>query len=266
MKGIINFESIWRRSLKALDMYNKWLFWREQHWPTVKMKKMRELYAGFVNEGDLCFDIGANMGSRVASFLSLKAKVIAVEPQRICYIELQIIFKNKNVEVVPKGVGATNEIKDFYLADDSLISPFSTEWIKGQKTGHFKKNNWDRIEKVEIVTLDMLIQQYGTPDFIKIDTEGFELEVLKGLSKPVRALSFEYTLPHQKEKAIECIQLIDQLYHGKVSYNICRDEVYTMNLPQWLQATDFIRELESDAFNVDNFGLYGDIYAKKTGK
>ena len=223
---------------------------------------MRQLYAGFVQEGNLCFDIGANMGSRVASFLQLKAKVIAVEPQRVCYQELQSVFKNENVVIVPKGVGAKNEIKDFYVADDSLISSFSIEWIKGQKTGHFKKNNWDRIEKVEIVTLDMLMQQYGIPDFIKIDTEGFELEVLRGLSKQVKALSFEYTLPHQKDKAIECIGLIDHLYQGKILYNLCRDEAYTMDLPEWIPAADFVKLLRSDSFNMENFGLYGDVYAK----
>lgn len=262
MKGIINLESIWRRSLKAMGLYNNWLFWREKNWPSAKMKKMRDLYAGFVQEGNLCFDIGGNMGSRVASFLMLHAKVIAVEPQRTCYQELQTVFKHENIVIVPKGVGATNEIKDFYLADDSLISSFSTEWIKGQKTGHFKNNNWDRVEKVEIVTLDMLIQQFGVPDFIKIDTEGFELEVLKGLSSPVGALSFEYTLPHQKDKAVECVGLIDNLYQGKVLYNICRDEAYTMDLPKWIPATELMKLLKSNSFNIENFGLYGDVYAK----
>lgn len=262
MKGIINLESIWRRTLKVMGLYNQWLFWREQHWPTVKMKRMHHLYAAFIHENSLCFDIGANMGSRVASFLVLNAKVIAVEPQRKCYRQLQLIFKNKNVVVVAKGVGAINETRNFYVADDTLISSFSPEWIEGQKTGHLKNNKWDTTVKVEIVTLDTLIQQYGVPDFIKIDTEGFELEVLKGLSTPVKALSFEYTLPHQKGKAIECIGVIDHLYSGNVLYNICRDEAYSMYLPEWITATDFITQLKSDVFNINNFGFYGDIYAK----
>ena len=108
----------------------------------------------------------------------------------------------------------------------------------------------------------MLIQQYGVPDFIKIDTEGFELEVLKGLSKPVKALSFEYTLPHQKDKAIECISVIDLLYKGNVLYNICRDEAYTMHLPEWIPAAILVAQLKSEDFNIKNFGFYGDVYSK----
>lgn len=262
MKGLINFESIWRHSLKAVGRYNQWLFWQEKNFPTRKMKKMRELYSHFVQHGSLCFDVGANTGSRVASFLMLQAKVIAIEPQRICYEELQRNFKNEDVTIVPKGVGATNELKDFYLADDSLISSFSPEWIKGQKTGYFKNNKWDRVEKVEIVTLDMLIKLYGVPDFIKIDTEGFELEVLKGLSTPVKALSFEYTLPHQKNKALECIEMIDGLYQGKVMYNICRDEDYEMKFREWIPVAEIIKLVKGESFNVENFGLYGDVYAK----
>ena len=230
--------------------------------PTRNMKKMRELYSAFVQENNLCFDVGANMGSRVASFLLLKAKVIAIEPQRVCYETLQKLFIHHNVVIVPKGVGATNEVKDFYVADNSLISSFSTEWIQGQKSGHFKNNNWDKVEKVEIVTLDMLIEQYGLPDFIKIDTEGFELEVLKGLTKPVKALSFEYTLPHQKDKAIECINVIDHLYKGRVLYNICRDEAYSMHLAQWVTAAEINKQISSDDFNTKNFGFYGDVYAR----
>ncbi|MGE5105989.1 MAG: FkbM family methyltransferase [Sphingobacteriales bacterium] len=263
MKGLINFESIWRRSLKAMGQYYKWLFWQQKNFPTKKMIKMQQLYSQFVNENNLCFDIGANMGSRVATFLLLKAKVIAVEPQQACYKELQKVFKNEEVTIVTKGAGSKAEIKNFYIADDTLISSFSTEWIDGMKQGHFAHNRWDKVEQIEITTLDILITQYGIPDFIKIDTEGFELEVLKGLSTPVKALSFEYTLPHQKDKAIECIVLLNQLYNGNALYNICRDESYEMNFKQWLNYTELKTFLESNSFCKDNFGIYGDIYVKR---
>src|SRR5438874_5042770 len=133
MKGIINFESIWRRSLKSMGLYYKWLFYREKKFPTETMRKMRNLYSPFIKEGGLCFDVGANMGSRVACFLMLKSRVIAVEPQRACYKELQKVFKNEPVTIIPKGVGAEHEVKDFYIATNSLISSFSTEWIEGMK-------------------------------------------------------------------------------------------------------------------------------------
>ena len=45
-----------------------------------------------------------------------------------------------------------------------------------------------------VTTLDKLIEQYEVPSFIKIDVEGYELEVLKGLTRLVPALSFEFTV------------------------------------------------------------------------
>lgn len=262
MKGIINFGSIWRRSLKAMGVYTKWLIWKQRNMPDQKMKMMTRLYSNFVSEGDLCFDIGANIGSRIATFLVLKAKVIALEPQEKCYLDLQKNFKNDPVTIVTKGAGSTNEIKDFYVADDSLLSSFSPEFIEGQKTGHFKNNDWSRVEQVEITTLDTLIAEYGVPQFIKIDTEGFELEVLKGLSHKVKALSFEYTLPHQAAQAPECVEAIDRLYAGQVEYNMSRDEAYAFRFSKWVNSTTLLELLRSENFNTSNFGLYGDVYAR----
>jgi len=246
-----------------MGRYYQWLFWQQRNYPTKKMKQMQALYSQFVQPGNLCFDIGANMGSRVATFLLLKAKVIALEPQAKCVNELHKVFWGYDVTVIPKGVGAKNEFKDFFLADDTLISSFSQEWISGMKSGHFLKNKWDKTEQIEIVTLDMLMEEYGVPDFIKIDTEGFELEVMKGLSTPVKALSFEYTLPHQKDQAIACVELLDKLYNNRALFNICRDEAYQMRFDKWMEAGELLTILKSDEFNKSNYGVYGDIYVKK---
>ena len=224
---------------------------------------MQALYGQFVKPGYLCFDIGANMGSRVATFLLLKARVIALEPQEKCVKELKKVFSKYDVTIIPKGVGSKNEVKEFFLADDPLVSSFNQEWIKGMKDTHLQKKNWDKSEKIEIVTLDMLMKEYGVPDFIKIDTEGFELEVIKGLSTPVKALSFEYTLPHLKEQVITCVDLLDALYKKEARFNICRDESYAMKFDEWMDAEKLKIILTSEEFNKNNYGVYGDIYVKK---
>lgn len=262
VKGIINIESVWRRSLKALGYYYIWLFYKEKTNPTEKMLQMRALYSDFVKQGDLCFDIGANMGSRVNSFLALGAKVIALEPNKECIRELEKVYKNYPLTLVQKGVGAVNEVKEFYIASNTLMSSFSKEWIDTMRQKH-KKDRWDNVEQIEIITLDTLIEKYGKPDFIKIDTEGFEQEVLKGLSTPIKALSFEYTLPDPQKKALECLSLVDKLYSGKALYNICKDEDYKMHFSSFVTAGELEKLLSSDSFNDGKFGNYGDIYVKR---
>jgi FkbM family methyltransferase len=259
MKELINFESINRRTLKAMGLYYKWLFYKERKSPTASMLKMRKLYSNFIKEGDLCFDIGANMGSRVASFLMLKAKVVAVEPQEVCMTELKKTFRNQQVYFEKKGVGAEEGLEEMFIANNSLISSFSKSWIDVMKDKH-QKNNWNKSEMVEITTLDLLMKKYGIPDFIKIDTEGYELEVLKGLSQAVKNLSFEYTLPDPQRKTNACIEILEKIYHPGTRFNISVEESYTLKFPEWKNGHQLKHLINSPDFSAENFGGYGDIY------
>ena len=218
----------------------------------------QEFYSFFIKEGDLVFDVGANYGNRVKAFLELKAEVVAVEPQRSCYKYLKLMF-GKRIKLVTKGLGAKEEVKKFFIADSSTVSTFSEEYIKAVKdSGRFASNNWNKTEEIQMTTLDNLIGLYGSPVFIKIDVEGFEKEVLSGLSKKINSLSFEYCVPEQSSQAADCIKILS-VSNPDMKFNYSTGETMKFEMNDWLSATDMLVFMNTDQFVSTGFG---DIYGK----
>jgi FkbM family methyltransferase len=222
-----------------------------------EMERVRDFYSKFIKKDDLCFDVGANMGNKVEPMLENNARVIAIEPQEACQKVLKKKFRNK-IELVTKGLGSKEEIKDFYISDSNTISSFSKDWIDAVKKDRFKNHEWNTIKKIEIITLDKLIEIYGIPAFIKIDVEGYEVEVLKGLTTPVGMISFEYTVPEQTHKSIECINVIRSNNYS-IECNFTVGDKMEFVLSKWQNSADFIKTIESPEFI--NTGL-GDIYVR----
>jgi hypothetical protein len=73
------------------------------------------------------------------------------------------------------------------------VSSMQTDFVDGAADAPgFDHVRWDRRERIAVVTLDALIGEHGAPAYVKIDVEGFEVEVLAGLSRPVPLISVEY--------------------------------------------------------------------------
>lgn len=152
----------------------------------------RAFYAQFISPGALCFDLGAHVGDRVRTWRQLGARVIAVEPQPACLTILRRLYgDDPQVTVLPVGVaGAPGRLTLRVSSATPTLSTFSTGWIDEVKADpRFARFSWDDALEVEVTTLDALIATHGEPAFIKIDVEGFEGEVLRGLTRPVPALS-----------------------------------------------------------------------------
>ena len=77
----------------------------------------------------------------------------------------------KNVEIKSTFKKRISKIN----SQNPLVSTFSDHWDKGR----FSNKYWDKSIKIQTTTIDQLIKDYGKPKFIKIDVEGFELNVLK---------------------------------------------------------------------------------------
>lgn len=166
----------------------------------------------FIRPGMLVFDVGANRGNYTKLFLAKGARVISIEPQKDCiqFLKLRFAFTNK-VKILPVGAGAKSGEQTFFLSNADSISSMNQNWIdKVKATKRFSEWNveWKKSVTVQLTTLDILIEKYGLPAYVKIDVEGFEMDVLKGLTKPVANVSFEYTLPEMKNEAIACVDYL----------------------------------------------------------
>jgi FkbM family methyltransferase len=221
------------------------------------LEKQCEFYSQFIKKGDLCFDVGANIGDKAEIFLELGAKVVAVEPQESCWRIIRRRFNNNpDMFIEPIVLAEADGEKILHVDKSPTISSISEDWIKTVKeSGRFSDSHkWSYKVRVKSSTLDKLISKYGTPVFCKIDVEGAELEVLKGLSRPIKYISMEF-ISERLENAIACVE---HLHHiGDVVFNYYFGESLIFELDKWVGCDDFVKHLESMDKKVEN---YGDIY------
>lgn len=221
----------------------------------LKWNKQKELYKQFIPEGSLVFDVGANIGNRTALFLELGANVVMVEPQKECYEKLEKRFPK--LPLIKKGLGEKESTEKLYISDVSLISSFSKSHVDMMQEERFKGANWDNTIDIEMTTLDILIQKHGVPNFCKIDVEGYEYDVLKGLSQPLKSLSLEYIVPENKDVILNCIKHLSNI--GNIECNLSHGETMDFHLPKWKNGSEMIDYVQSQDF-IDT--SYGDIYVR----
>lgn len=241
-KKIIKYLPKWflRFTLRIINQYDQ--------------SKMLDFYSHFINKGDLCYDVGANVGNRTEVFLKLGAKVVSIEPQDICFQLLNRLYgNNSNAIIINKGIADKSGFLKLHICDDATtISTMSEKWMKN---GRFSTDyKWTKTQVVPVTTLDFLIKEYGLPKFCKIDVEGFEYQVLKGLNEPVPYISFEFTGEFLDE-AKKCITHL--LSIGYAKFNCSIGESNKLLFPSWITSEELYKELD-----LLEQSSWGDIYVK----
>ncbi|MFT3731229.1 MAG: FkbM family methyltransferase [Hyphomicrobium sp.] len=225
--------------------------------PDAPRDAMDELYRRFVEPGSLVFDIGAHVGDRVSSFRRLGARVVAVEPQPLLFSALNHIHgRDPLVEIVDRAVGADAGVRDLFVnTANPTVSTLSEDFVhQADGARGWEGQVWDVHIPIEIVTLDGLIARYGMPAFIKIDVEGYEDAVLRGLSQPVKALSFEFTTI-ARDVAMACFDRLSAL--GDYRFNLSLGETQKLDFDHWRSD----QEMAAHLSNLPHDANSGDVYA-----
>jgi FkbM family methyltransferase len=203
--------------------------------------------------GDLVFDVGANFGDKTAAFLSTGAHVVSVEPQPACVARLKERFAQQPaVTVVPKGLGSRVGLLQMNINTQApALSTFSQDWMEGR----FKGQVWDQKVEIAITTLDNLVRQHGVPRYTKIDVEGFEYEVIQGLTQRIGIVSIEFTSEYL-DNSLRIMSYMENL--GYSQFNVSVAERTDFLSPQWMplaQCSNLLRGLSQQ-----HSLLWGDIY------
>jgi FkbM family methyltransferase len=224
----------------------------------LRQRRMRRFYRQFVSPGDLVFDLGAHVGNRTRAFAAMGCRVVAVEPQPDFARLLRLFFAGSpRVEVIEAAVGSKRGRTSLFVSERTpTVSTIVAPWHEARaREPDFSGVEWNRRVEVETTTVDALIERFGMPAFVKIDVEGSEPSVLAGLSRPVRALSFEY-LPRALDYARTCAARLGQLGHYR--FNWSSGESYRLAVEAWMSETELFAALQT----AEAQRVPGDVYAR----
>jgi FkbM family methyltransferase len=145
------------------------------------------------------FDIGANKGQSIKFFSEIfdKPKIYAFEPSPRTFGFLKRFIEDSedlDVSIYQMGIGDKEQTIDFY---ESILSETSSFVLPNQNSIYLKRKNRVLFQNSEtaftsiptrVTTIDVFLseKEIENIDILKIDVEGFELEVIRGAQKALR--------------------------------------------------------------------------------
>ncbi len=208
-------------------------------------RKFKKFYNNFIGNSDFAITIGDSNGNISEVLLQLGALVLVVEPlpENFEYAEKKLKSYPQTI-LLHEDIGAFNAQFTYNEAYEKNILPYSSNLTVAANQS-----------VVKIRTIDELIREYGLPAFIKINANGFENEVLKGLNSPILlvSVSFYSYLHHKTTENIRRFMAI-----GDYEFNWILNEEAKFQSKEWLSA----KELNTSMSDFTQARFSGEIFAR----
>ncbi len=161
------------------------------------------LIRSHLSEGDIAFDIGANVGYftlLMARYVGPGGHVVAFEPD-----PLVVDYLRGNVARNRDRLGASIDTVNAAVGGVSESRPFTP----GSRISRGRLGSEPGPLVVDVMTLGDALERYGTPHLIKIDVEGAESELLEGAAECLATLRSSIVIEaHSEQLERRCLELL----------------------------------------------------------
>lgn len=210
-----------------------------------------EFYTGLFRQHGVhtVFDIGGNCGDKTSVFLSAGSlRILLIEPDphwsKIHQWRFQRDHRVTTCECAVSSSNGTAVLQRF--SPGSPLNTLEHRWVDaiGSRNGRFEPQSLKDSTEVQAFTVDALANRYWLPDYCKVDVEGHELEVLRGIQKLPRLLSLEFNLPEFENELTECLSLVSSRWPAS-SLNFVTEYGRGFELVTWRDCGGLLRALSA---------------------
>jgi len=214
----------------------------------IKIRRtFNQTYKNNINKKPIIFDVGANDGQSIERFSSIfpKSTIHSFEPIKECYEKIIQIYNKNKLIINNFALGDKDCERIFYINKNSYTSSFFK--INDKYEDLVNSDGINKSAKKKIKTLDGYVNLHKIKkiDILKIDTQGYELNILKGAKKSLK----------KKIKFIELELTIADYYKKKVNF---------YEIDKVLSKNNFILyDMENFSYNKDKRLAWFDLLYKK---
>lgn len=168
--------------------------------------------------------VGGHIGQEMETYKKNNVEnLIVFEPQKAPFQKLTDVVNSigfDNINLINKALGSSCATVEMTCNDDGLCSSIlNPKHVLEQ----YPNIIFDRKETVEMVTMDSVIRKNHSYNFLNMDTQGYELEVLKGAKNTLKTIDCVYTEVNNTE-VYEDNALIEDIDDFLKGYNMVRVE------------------------------------------